>query len=529
MNRKTRRAEKFTRGGEKPANVTGRQVFGGFVPFADPSAQTSDGWTVLAYEVAMAGSDVALTRRDFEDCVRNFSAYPCSPVTIEHADTDANPFAPPPREWREPNGHIEALRVGSMVRAGKTVATLEGKPSYLEPTATDVKNKKWRYGSITIIQNAVSEETAQEIGSMLWSWSLTAHPRLTGLPAIAASQKMPDGAVVRAGYWWGDIDTREDLIACLREIFDLPVTSTETEILAELDKLEGLAGGEGDTSGIDVDHIVGQLRDALRLPALTTTADVMAEVRKGLTTLPSETTDTTMSHRGAAARNPTEKIMFKFLPFAALLGLVAATEEDAEKKVTAFAQLGADAIKALGLPVTCTAAELAARVKDLTAAAAKVPAMESEIAIFRAEKAAAEKTLRAAWIEDVIAARPELAPVKASLTLHAETDWKGFAEAYPRPDRAKLVEAAAEAAQRAQDGARTQGVTAVTASANPTTKDAPKPEATPKTVAQHAAEIRDTYAQFSVQLSITDALQMAQSGETAEKALAWLKSQTATA
>ena len=69
----------------------------------------------------------------------------------------------------------------------------------------------------------------------------------------------------------------------------------------------------------------------------------------------------------------------------------------------------------------------------------------------------------------------------------------------------------------------------MTASANPTTKDAPKPEATPKTVAQHAAEIRETYAQFSVQLSITDALQMAQSGETAEKALAWLKSQTATA
>ena len=507
MNRKTRRAEKFTRGGEKPANVTGRQVFGGFVPFADPSAQTSDGWTVLAYEVAMAGSDVALTRRDFEDCVRNFSAYPCSPVTIEHADTDANPFAPPPREWREPNGHIEALRVGSMVRAGKTVATLEGKPSYLEPTATDVKNKKWRYGSITIIQNAVSEETAQEIGSMLWSWSLTAHPRLTGLPAIAASQKMPDGAVVRAGYWWGDIDTREDLIACLREIFDLPVTSTETEILAELDKLEGLAGGEGDTSGIDVDHIVGQLRDALRLPALKTKTEVIAEVRKGLTTLPSEVTpatDTSMSHRGAAARN-TEKIMFKFLPFAALLGLVAATEEDAEKKVTTFAQLGADAIKALGLPVTCTAAELAARVKELTDAAGKLPAMESEIAIFRAEKAAAEKTLRAAWIEDVIAARPELAPVKASLTLHAETDWKGFAEAYPRPDRAKLVEAAAEAAQRAQDGARTQPVT-VTATANPKTKDAP---ALPAPATNLRAEISKVLEEFGYPTdakTITDAI-----------------------
>ncbi len=492
MNRKTRRAEKFTRGGEKSVNVTGRQVFGGFVPFADPSAQTADGWTVLAYEVAMKGSEVALSRRDFEDCVRNFSAYPCSPVTIEHADTNANPFAPPPREWREPNGHIEALRVGSMVRAGKTVATLEGKPSYLEPTATDVKNKKWRYGSITIIQNAVSEETAQEIGSMLWSWSLTAHPRLTGLPAIAASQKMPDGAVLQAGYWWGDIDTREDLIGCLRELFDLPVTSTETEILAELDKLEGLATGEGDTSGIDVDHLVGQIRDALRLPALTTTSDVMAEVRKGLTTLPSETTDTTLSHRGAAARNTTEKpTMFKFLPFAALLGIVAATEEDAEKKVTTFAQLGADAIKALGLPVTCTAPELAARVQALTTAAAKVPALETELATFRKEKAETEKALRAAWIEDVIAVKPELAPVKASLALHAETDWKSFAETFPRPDREKLLAAAAEQAQRAQDGGRTQPVTMAT-TANPATKDAPVIPAPANT----RAEISKVLAEF---------------------------------
>ncbi len=101
MNRQQRRAERFARAGEKPTNVSGRQVFGGFVPFADPAAKTADGWTVLAYEVSMKESGVALSKKDFEDCVRNFAAYPCSPVTIEHADTDFNPFAQPPTSWRE--------------------------------------------------------------------------------------------------------------------------------------------------------------------------------------------------------------------------------------------------------------------------------------------------------------------------------------------------------------------------------------------------------------------------------------------
>lgn len=530
---------RFERPGPTPTTFTGRPVFGAFVPFAAETVVRPDGWIVLAYAVAMKTSKVTLAKADFEDCVRNFAAYPCCPVTIEHADTADDPFGALPKEWKEPNGHIEELRVGEMTRTvgGQpvVVATLEGRPSYEASVANDVgAKKKWRFGSITILQGAVDEETGQKLGSMLWSWSLTAHPRLTGLPAIAASKKIPaEGEVVQAGYWWGDIDTREDLLECIKTVLDLPVTYTEAETLAELDKLESLVTDpNADTTGIDLDYIVRQFRDALRLPALKTKTEVIAEVRKGLTTLPSEVTpatDTSMSHRGAAARN-TEKTPMKFTQLAALLGLAAsASEDEAEKKVQAFLTLGADAIKGLGLTLATTPAELATRLKNLTEAAGKVPDLEKELTQFRTEKAAAEKLTRASWIDDVIAEKPELKAMRASLELHAAHDWKGFAEAYPRPDRAKLVEAAAEAAQRAQDGARTQGVTAVTASANPTTKDAPKPEATPKTVAQHAAEIRETYAQFSVQLSITDALQMAQSGETAEKALAWLKSQTATA
>lgn len=520
MNRQQRRAERFARAGEKPTSVSGRQVFGGFVPFADPAAKTADGWTVLAYEVSMKESGVALSKKDFEDCVRNFAAYPCSPVTIEHADTDFNPFAQPPTSWREPNGHVEELRVGTMVRGSKTVATLEGRVSYLEPTATDVAAKKWRFGSITIIQDAVDEETGATLGSMLWSWSLTAHPRLTGLPAIAASRRAPEGAIA-AGYWWGDIDDRDDLLSCLRTVLDLPVTSTEADVLAELTKLEGYVADPASAAGVEVDSIVGQLRDALRLPALTSSADVLAEVRKGLDTLPTETpampADTSMSRgRAAPPSSTTEKPSMKFSMILAALGLAAAASEDeAEKRVVAFGQLGADALKALGLPVTASAADVAAKVSTLSADAAKLPGVVAELATFRAAAANRAKADRTAHLDDLVAAKPELATVRASLELHAETDYAGFSAAYPRPDRTELVTAAAEAAQRGQDGARTQGVT-VAAS-----KAAPKPVGdAPKAARAEFAAVLEEHGYPSDAMAVTDAIAKGHTPATLRAALA---------
>jgi hypothetical protein len=546
MPRAQRRAQKHARPAAPTHERDGKVVrgahrVGNFVPFA-AATTTEDGWTVLAYEVAMQGSDVALTKRDFEECVRNFAAYPCAPVTIEHADTEWSPFAQPPREWREPSGHIEELRVGTYSIDGKTVASLEGKVSYLEPVASDVKAKKWRYGSITIIQNAVSEESGQEIGSMLWSWSLTAHPRLTKLPAIAASMQ-PGGAteLVTAGWWYGDIDDRDDLLECLKTLLDLPAITVEADVLAEVDKLERLVGLPAEErDGIDVDSIIGRLRDALRLPALSSGAEVIAEVRRGLEVLPAEPAPAAgaeMARRPtkktppAAATNPaatspnpstTEKSMQKFTLILAALGMpAAASEDDAEKRVTAAAQFGVDALKAVGLPPTATPSEYAARVKELSAAHAKLPAAEAELVAFRAERDARVEADRKAHLDDLVAARPELAAVRPSLELHARHDWPAFSAAYPRPTREQLTTAAAEAAQRAQDGARGASVT-VTAS-NPVTKDAPRPpvpQATPSDRIAAFAAVLDQYDYPSDAAAIADAIAKGHTPETLAAALA---------
>ncbi len=148
-------------------------------------------WVELAYAVSMTESDVTLSKEDFEQCVKNHQRYPCVPVVIEHADTEW--FSSGPKEWAEPHGYVEELRVGErevteMDGTQRTAATLEGRVSFDEKTAPLVgPTKKWRFGSITLLKGATDEATSAGLGCLLWSWSLTAHPRLTGLLPIAAS------------------------------------------------------------------------------------------------------------------------------------------------------------------------------------------------------------------------------------------------------------------------------------------------------------------------------------------------------
>ncbi len=172
----------------------GAVILGATVEALTAARSEADGtrWIELAYAVSMTSSDVTLSREDFERCVTNFQKYPCVPVVIEHADTDW--FGD--REQSEPHGYVEELRVGErevteMDGATRTASTLEGRVSFDAATAPLVgPGKKWRFGSITILKGTVDEATGAGVGALLWSWSLTAHPRLTGLLPIAASLRL---------------------------------------------------------------------------------------------------------------------------------------------------------------------------------------------------------------------------------------------------------------------------------------------------------------------------------------------------
>lgn len=155
--------------------------------------------------------------------------------------------------------------------------------------------------------------------------------------------------------------------------------------------------------------------------------------------------------RGIAATQE-EKTMNGWLKLAAKLGIAASTEEEAETKILAHAEQLGDIRRALGLGASASPIEVIAKLTEALTEAAKVPGLTKQIEAFEKREDDRLATDRKEHIDALIEARPELADVRASLEVHAETDWKGFVAKHPRPS-------VAEQHERAQDEQRLERIT----------------------------------------------------------------------
>jgi hypothetical protein len=313
------------------------------------------------------------------------------------------------------------------------------------------------------------------------------------VPKLAASAAAP--GALQAGHYWGVIDGRDDLVDALRAIFELPALAPESDVTAQLDRFEQLVATPAD--GVDTDHLLRALREALRLPALSTATEVIAEVRKGLATAPEPTTAT-------MSRTPAREMTMKtFLMLATLLGLSAKTEDDASDALLSTAKDGLELRTALGAK---DHVEATAKLGKLTTEAAKVPALEAEIATFRKEREDRETADRETYVGDVVLgmALPEdqRARVTASLKLHAKTDWTGFQKEYPRPSATTL-------AQRAQDGERTKRTGAAsTRTKAPAADVGAAGEPTANDLVEAAMALVEEHANRGQRLSFSEAIGM---------------------
>ena len=493
-------------------------AFGLCVALSVPPTDAEGGpWTTIAYEAELKGyrlpdgTHAKITLSDIDQMVANFARYPKSPIVVEHADTREGM----PAEWAQPRGHVVALRKGTFSRklpdgTVKEVASLEARfdvsPEVRLSIVGDAATQTppvWPFCSITTARG-IDEETGVALGTVLYSVSLTAHPRLADLPRLAASA---NGAEL--GYWYGELKTRGDVVSMLREIFDLPVVSGETEVLSALTRLEGLLGTPEDQSGVDVDDIVHSLRRALRLDALKTSAEVVAGVRQALTVLPAAegSAPAEMSRGAAAVTRPKEgKPMKTMLELAAALKLTAvATEEAALSAVTSLAQDGAAVRTTLGLAAD---APLAPALAELVTARAELGKLAPELTALRAEKATREEVELTRRVDEVCLSRGFGDDVKPALVAFAKSDRKAFDEKFPAPSVQEL-------AQRAQDPARAENITgqegASAKAADPTKT---------LTTEQQVSALVEVYAEHGVQLTRVEALRAHLSGETADKARA---------
>jgi hypothetical protein len=420
----------------------GRAVQGASVKLAAVGGTGAESpWNVLAYATKLKGrgTGVELTSADFTSCVANFTAWGREiPVVLYHADTDATAHP----DARKAHAWIVEMRVGTMMRAGKAVATLEARFRWVnDETRTSVETGQLAFGSITIVQGGVDEETGAECGSFLWSFSLTNNPALVDLPRIAASRTLAAGA------WYGDIDDRDDVMEMLRAVFGLPALADEATINGELAKLAAMVaasgGGEGsdEASGIDLDDIVGALRSALRLPALTSATDVIAAVRAALAPPPSapgemldglnDSADSRSMSRGSRAAKET-RMSTTMMALAARLGYAAPTEEAAAQHVAARAEESAEVRRSLGLPLASDVQTVAAKITALHADAAKVAVLSAENEALKSVETE-RHTREVAEHVEALCADPVMAKSRAALESFARNDFAAFSKAYPKP------------------------------------------------------------------------------------------------
>ena len=417
-----------------PSITAGKRVTGRAMPLA--ASQATSPWNVLAYATKLRGrgAGVELTSADFASCVANFTRWGREiPVVLYHADTDATAHP----DSRKAHAWIVEMRVGAMQRGGVSCATLEARFRWVnEATRASVDTGELAFGSITIVQGGVDEETGAECGSFLWSFSLTNNPALIDLPRIAASRTLAAGA------WYGDLDDRDDVVEMLRCIFGLPALADEAAIAAELAKLAALLAAPADASGIDADDIIASLRSAMRLPALTSAADVFAAIRAALAPTPSapgempeghnDSTDSRSMSRGSRAAKETRMSTTTMMALAARLGFAAPTEEAAAQHVAARAEESTEVRRSLGLPLASDAQAVAAKITALHSDAAKVAVLSAENEALKSVETERHNREVVEHVE-ALCSDPVMAKSRAALESFARNDFAAFSKAYPKP------------------------------------------------------------------------------------------------
>ena len=417
-----------------PSITAGKRVTGRAMPLA--ASQATSPWNVLAYATKLRGrgAGVELTSADFASCVANFTRWGREiPVVLYHADTDATAHP----DSRKAHAWIVEMRVGAMQRGGVSCATLEARFRWVnEATRASVDCGELAFGSITIVQGGVDEETGAECGSFLWSFSLTNNPALIDLPRIAASRTLAAGA------WYGDLDDRDDVVEMLRCILGLPALADEAAIAAELAKLAALLAAPDDASGIDADDIIDSLRSAMRLPALTSAADVLAAIRAALAPTPSapgeipeghnDSTDSRSMSRGSRAAKETRMSTTTMMALAARLGFAAPTEEAAAQHVAARAEESTEVRRSLGLPLASDAQAVAAKITALHSDAAKVAVLSAENEALKSVETERHNREVVEHVE-ALCSDPVMAKSRAALESFARNDFAAFSKAYPKP------------------------------------------------------------------------------------------------
>lgn len=259
-------------------------------------------WVQVAYTGKFKGhwqGEFEFTEATFNQVVANFRKHPAykagattaSAETIANGDYDVVQYDFEHASEQNPTeGDIPAIGVPAQgwvmeleVRKGSDgKSQLWAFSRFLEPAATYLAEKKYRWTSVAILFDAHDPVTGKATGARLTSIAITNHPFLQALPAIAASSVAP----VRLGGYYGGkyyecIDSPEDAFEAIRGCLGMASTASVPEVAAEVAKLKTwTAPGATPPPGVEVDEHIANFRSILALPVLSTADEVFAELDK---------------------------------------------------------------------------------------------------------------------------------------------------------------------------------------------------------------------------------------------------------
>jgi hypothetical protein len=442
--------------------MVSRQVRAPGVRLLDAAGSTAAAvWLEVAYEGSFKGhwmGEFEFTRATFEEIVRNFHAHPAfqagaegaAPELLEagaydvvqwdmhHASEAPATSGEIPVSGAPAQGWVLDVRIGQR-EDGK--AKLEALTRWLEPARTYIREKRYRWASVSVVFNAKDPERGNPIGAVLTSIAVTNQPFLQDLPALAASVYKSE---------WAPSDGPEGIIARLRAEFELDKTEPDTALIDKANELRRWTEpGAVVPDGVDIEHALQTLRCIFNLPYLTPANDVFAEFDKlfpaNTTTAPAgATTEGIMSTATTNTQPAAQKSPADDLRDSLAITLAKHRKCDAkdvtntqilmavESGATATTDLAAllQSLDVASLPAALASIDTLKKVKvELDKLLPQFEAAQQELAKIDEESAMEDVGMALATI-GVDPADKTKAAVVASLTNHRKADKEGFRKAY---------------------------------------------------------------------------------------------------
>lgn len=155
------------------------------------------------------------------------------------------------------------------IRRGSQGVELWALTRFLEPMLTYRAQGKYKWTSVCVWPDAIDPRSGEKVGWSLSSIAFTNDPFIQGMVPLAASMRGFDPFCPPS--------TPNEVLEALRGLFELGAMAPVDEVIGSLAKLRSYTSGTPAPAGVEVDELVGCLRQIFNLPTLSSADEVFAQ------------------------------------------------------------------------------------------------------------------------------------------------------------------------------------------------------------------------------------------------------------